>query len=124
MGEISQSAEFMYAGLLEEGTGLRAAVHPDGYALWKSTANWTDGLPAHEVNLRSLVAATPDAHAAIWHTLLSLDLVGPISSYSAVTVDDPLPYLLTNARAVVTTGLQDRLWVRPRLIGDFLAGDP
>ncbi len=121
VGEVSQTAEFLDAWLLEEGKGLRAALHPDGYAVWKVTPNWADGLPAHEVDLRALVAATPEAHAALWHTLLSLDLVGPITSYSAVTVDDPLPYLLTNARAVVTTGIQDRLWVRPQQVGPFLA---
>ena len=71
--------------------------------------------------MRSFVAGTPEAHAALWHTLLSLDLVGPIVSGGAVTIDDSLQYLLTNPRAVVTTGLKDRLQVRPHRVGDFLA---
>jgi predicted acetyltransferase len=71
------------------------------------------GHAAHEVWLHDLAAATPEAHAALWHTLLSLDLTGPIRSL-VVPVDDPLPYLLTDRRALRTTVVNDGLWLNVR----------
>ena len=50
---------------------------------------------------------------ALWHTLLSLDLTGPIRSL-VVPPDDPLPYLLTDRRALLTTVLNDGLWLNVR----------
>ena len=86
------------------------AVHDDGFAMWKTEPQWHMGHPAHEVWLHDLAAATPEAHAALWHTLLSLDLTGPIRSL-VVPVDDPLPYLLTDRRALRTTVVNDGLWL-------------
>ena len=48
-----------------------------------------------------------------WHTLLSLDLTGPIRSL-VVPIDDPLPYLLTDRRALRTTVVNDGLWLNLR----------
>jgi predicted acetyltransferase len=44
---------------------------------------------------------------------LGVDLVGPITSRH-VPIDDPLPYLLTNPRALETTALNDGVWVNVR----------
>ena len=65
------------------------------------------------MHVTEFVAITSDAHAALWHTLLSVDLVGPIISRE-MPVDDPLPYLLTNPRALQTTMLNDGIWVNVR----------
>ena len=89
------------------------AVHDDGFAMWKTEPQWHMGHPAHEVWLHDLAAATPEAHAALWHTLLSLDLTGPIRSL-VVPIDDPLPYLLTDRRALRTTVVNDGLWLNLR----------
>ena len=89
------------------------AVHDDGFAMWKTEPQWHMGHPAHEVWLHELAAVTPEAHAALWHTLLSLDLTGPIRSL-VVPVDDPLPYLLTDRRALRTTVVNDGLWLNLR----------
>jgi predicted acetyltransferase len=64
------------------------------------------------MRLIDLVAVTPEAHAALWNTVLSIDLVGPIRTGLAVPLDDPLPFLLTDQRALRTTDLNDMLWVR------------
>jgi predicted acetyltransferase len=74
---------------------------------------WNDGHPSHTVAVGELAAVTPAAHAALWHTLLNLDLVGTITS-RAVAIDDPLPMLLDNPRAVRTTGLNDGVWLNVR----------
>jgi predicted acetyltransferase len=66
------------------------------------------------------VPVTPQAHAALWQTLLAMDLVGSIDSYR-VPLDDPLPLLLEDPRGVDTRHLGDSLWVRAadveRLLG-------
>lgn len=85
---------------------LFVLVHPDGYALYRR--QWRDDeAVAILVELR---AVTSEAHIALWRILLSLDLVRKIEA--DLTDDDPLPYLLTNPRAVKTTGRYDSLWTR------------
>jgi len=88
---------------------------------WKVKAHWNGGHPAHELTLIDLVAITPEAHAALWHTVLSVDLVGPITSFRAVSIDDTLPYIVDDQRAVRTTNVNDMLWLHLRDIGAALA---
>jgi predicted acetyltransferase len=114
VGEIDRSGAWTRLRLHDLGTGCATALHPDGFATWKVTPQWNDGHPAHEVQLIDLAATTPDAHAALWNAVLSIDLAGPVRSRSVVSLDDPLPYLLTDQRALRTTDLNDMMWVRPR----------
>ena len=88
-------------------------VHADGYAVYRIKMDWVEGLPAHTLHLAELAAITPEAHAALWQTLLSMDLVGEIHS-RAIAIDDPLPYLLENQRALRTTVLADAVWANIR----------
>jgi hypothetical protein len=44
---------------------VSAAIHADGFAIWKVKSNWNTGHPAHELTLHDLVAITPEAHAAL-----------------------------------------------------------
>src|SRR6478672_3773402 len=50
-------------------------AHRDGYAIYRVKEDWNDGQPAHNVQLVELVPITSDAHVALWHTLLGIDLV-------------------------------------------------
>jgi predicted acetyltransferase len=84
--------------------------HKDGYAAYRVAGGWESGWSTQELRLSDFVALTPDAHAALWHTLLGIDLVTVVKVYR-LPEDDPLPYLLTNHRAVQTTALNDGLWV-------------
>ena len=95
-------------------------AHRDGYATYRVEPQWNDGRPAHNLQVVELVTTTNDAHAALWHTLLGVDLVGTIISRQ-VPIDDPLPYLLTNPRALQTTGLNDGVWVNVRDVSACLA---
>ena len=88
-------------------------AHDDGYAAYRTEQHWNDGHPAHTLHLIELAALTPEAHAALWHTLLSVDLVAEIRSRS-IAIDDPLPFLLENPRALRTTDLNDGVWVNVR----------
>lgn len=113
-GDINRPLANFRLARESRGSGTRWAVHADGYASWKVTAKWNNGHPAHEMELYDLVAATPEAHAALWHTVLSVDLVGPIRSFRAVGIDDHLPHLLTDPRALRTAELNDMLWIYVR----------
>jgi predicted acetyltransferase len=88
-------------------------AHRDGFAVYRIEEHWNEGRPAHKLRILELVAVTGDAHAALWHTLLGIDLVGVIASRQ-VPIDDPLPYLLTDPRALQTIALNDGVWVNVR----------
>lgn len=112
-GELTRSETWWRAGFTMAGPYAVHALHPDGYACWKAEARWNDGHPAGELELLTLVAATPEAHAALWHTVVSVDLMGSIVSRK-VPIDDPLPFLLRDQRALRTTDLNDGLWCNVR----------
>lgn len=88
-------------------------VHADGYAAYRMEQRWNDGHPAHRLHLLEIATSTLDAHAALWQTLLSIDLVGTITA-QCLPLDDPLAYLLQNPRVLRTTELNDGVWVNVR----------
>ena len=118
-GEVSRSPEFhdFVFGIRSKGAdGMSAGyylAHADGYAVYRIKSDWANGMPAHEMHLSEFAAITPEAHLALWQTLLSVDLVGEIHS-RAIAIDDPLPYLLDNQRALRTTVLADGIWANVR----------
>jgi predicted acetyltransferase len=120
IGEIDRTAARDALVKAHEGAGVSVALHADGFASWKVKAYWNAGHPAHELTLIDLVAITPEAHAALWHTVLSVDLVGPVHSFRAVALDDALPYIVGDQRAVRTTNVNDMLWIHLRDIGAAL----
>jgi predicted acetyltransferase len=89
-------------------------VHDDGYAAYRIEGRWSDGSPQGSIlRLVELVAMTPEAHAALWQALLSVDLVAEIRSRN-IPIDDPLPFLLEDQRALRTCELVDGVWVNVR----------
>jgi predicted acetyltransferase len=93
-------------------SALNHLVHPDGYVSYRLRQDWTTGDPAFGCKLVDYAPVSDGAHAALWQTLLSMDLVSSIES-DFVPVDDPLPWLLTDPRKVRTTMVRDGLWLRP-----------
>jgi len=114
IGEIDRTPERDALAKAHHGAGVSVARHADGFASWKVKSNWNDGHPAFQLTLIDLVAVTPAAHAALWHTVLSVDLVGPITSVRAVAIDDTLPYIVDDQRAIRTTNVNDMLWLHLR----------
>jgi predicted acetyltransferase len=92
--------------LAEDGSGVR------GYALYTNAERWDEptALPTGALVVRELVAADPAAGAALWHNLLTRDLITTVTA-DLRSAEDPLIYQLADqrrARAQVTDGL----WVR------------
>jgi predicted acetyltransferase len=94
--------------------------HDDGYATYRVRMDWNEGRPAHEVNVIELVAVTDDAHLALWHTLLGIDLVATISTRRGFPVDDALYVAVDNPRAISTEAIDDSVWLRPHRPGVLL----
>ena len=116
-GESARSStwwEMVFGFQAKERDGFSPAFrlgHQDGYATYRIKMSWDDDHPDSEMLVNELVAATPEAHAALWHALLNVDLVATITT-RRIALDDPLPYLLENHRAVRTKALIDALWLR------------
>ncbi|WP_326835860.1 GNAT family N-acetyltransferase [Amycolatopsis rhabdoformis] len=99
--------------------GYRVAVHtgPDGrddaFAMFKSVDQATAAEPEHGplLEVRDLHGASPEAIAALWRFLFSIDLVATVTSRFR-PVDEPLGVLLTDPRRVRTTDVEDDLWLR------------
>ncbi len=84
----------------------------DGIVAYTAEEKWDGGLPACELHVNDLLAATPAAERALWHYLCSVDWVAGVKAPSRAP-DDPLPLLVGDARAVVPTACADHLWLRP-----------
>ncbi len=84
---------------------------PRGYALYRTKPSWgPDGIASGTVRIRELMAADPDATAAIWTDLLNRDLVSEVIA-PARPIDEPLLTMLSDRRRA-RPHLSDGLWVR------------
>ncbi len=95
---------------------LRAVVHEnaggdiDGYALWRVKSEWRATGPAGEVRVQEHVATNPDAYAALWRFLMSVDLTRTVHMWLAAS-DEPLVHAVTDPRRL-DARLSDALWLR------------
>ncbi len=113
VGEMSRTSDmFTWCYKPKDGELLVGALHNDGFAMWSIKPDWDDGYPRHGLDLIDFFAVTEQATHALWRTILSVDLVGEITTRSAVSPDDSLTLLLEDPRGVRTTGLRDHVWLR------------
>jgi predicted acetyltransferase len=84
----------------------------EGFAIYGVDGTWANGVPDRTVAVHDLVAATPEAEAALWQHLCGIDLTNRVT-HSVVAPDTELPWRLRDSRQVRTTALRDWLWVRP-----------
>ncbi len=90
-------------------SGYRFAVHPDGYALFRTKDNWDDRGPASKLDIEELIATTPAAHAALWRYLLDIAQVREVTT--KVAPNEPVLFKLQDARQAIRR-LADSLWIR------------
>lgn len=93
---------------------------PAGFALYRVKMGWESGFPTGNLRLEFLIAATPDAYAALWRYVLGVDLIAKVSSEMR-PVDEPLRFLLSDSRQP-RTSIEDGIWLRLVDIGNALAG--
>ncbi|MFK8025339.1 MAG: GNAT family N-acetyltransferase [Ilumatobacter sp.] len=111
-GELSRRRQWM-ADHLAQVKQPFLALHDDGYVLWCVDEDWGDYDAQHTLRVVDLVAATPEAHRALWSLVMSIDLVRWVKSGRQLALDDPLPGLFVDQRSVQTTALADFLWLNP-----------
>ncbi|WP_327008520.1 GNAT family N-acetyltransferase [Dactylosporangium sp. NBC_01737] len=87
-----------------------AAGAVEGFTRYRVRNEWDDNGPKGEVNVVELVAATPDAHAALWRFLLGVDLTRTVVK-GLSSVDDPVFHLVEEPRRLGGK-VGDGLWVR------------
>ncbi len=88
-----------------------AAGAVDGYARYHVEVKWEDRQSRSLLILDELLALSDAATAALWRFLSEVDLVTTIRAEGR-SPSDPLPWLLSNARAAVMSDVGDGLWVR------------
>lgn len=115
-GYLDRSDEVL-AGLFsehpfaEKGRGIRRyAVHADGYIVYRLSDSWNERGPDYTLTVLELTAATPIARASLWRHVLAYPLVRKVV-YPKAWVDEPLPELLGNPRALAGD-IGDHVWVR------------
>jgi len=86
-------------------------LHADGFASYRMHDQWESGIANFGVTVFDVATATPEAHAALWRYLLSIELAGEVQ-FRSFALDDPLPFLVDEPRQLRTTALNDGLWAR------------
>jgi predicted acetyltransferase len=83
---------------------------PQGFVVYRLQDN-EDDFTSQTLRVLHLAAATDDAYAALWRHVLEVDLVGEVRAWTR-SVDEPLPWLVSNQRAVRTVVRREHLWLR------------
>ncbi|TDZ76061.1 Enhanced intracellular survival protein [Mycobacteroides salmoniphilum] len=100
--------------LLEASDPVKPYVvtHAEGYVRYRprNTSEWFAS-DTRTISVDDLVAHSDNSYRALVGHLLGLDLVDVIE-LGPRPVDDPLPHLVTDPRAVTVTGVRDETWLR------------
>jgi predicted acetyltransferase len=83
----------------------------DGFAVYDVAIDFEDETKQTTLHVHDLTAETPEVWAALWHFLLTVDLVEEVSAWLR-PVDEPLELLYADRRAVRTTRVDDETWLR------------
>ena len=91
--------------------GRDASGAPDGLLRYHVEDRWEERMPRATLHIDELLATTPDAEQRLWEYACAVDLVARVDAPDR-PVDELLPWLLVDARAVRCTNRADMLWVR------------
>jgi len=94
--------------LLRTAVHLDAAGRPDGYVSYKPGERRDD---SRAIEVKDLVALTPQAYLRIWRFLADIDLATKVTWHDA-PVADPLEWALVDPFVVKAVKTTDLLWVR------------
>lgn len=83
----------------------------DGYARYHVEEKWEQRQPRNIVHVDDLHALGDDAYASLWRFLAEADWAAAIKAERRSPAE-PLPWLLTNARAAEVSEFGDGQWVR------------
>ena len=85
----------------------------EGYAIYRAEPSSERHVPKVKLDVAELVAVSAQAYLGLWRYCCDVDLVAQVMA-NMRSVDEALPWLLTNPRAAVQeTARTDMLWLRP-----------
>lgn len=84
---------------------------PDGLVAWKATGGMTLVPPLAAVEVWDVSAASDDAYRDLWAYLAGIDMVDEVK-VSNRPIDEPVRWLLPDARTLVPSRQVDFTWVR------------
>jgi len=88
-----------------------AAGDVQGAVSYKVEDHWDRNRPAGKAEVHLLVGATPEAERELWRHLCEIDWVATVTAGNR-GVDDPLPLMVADGRAVARIDLFDCIWAR------------
>jgi predicted acetyltransferase len=83
----------------------------DGYARYRVSSTWDYRVPRSVVDVGELVAVSEAAYVGLWRHCTSLDLVRRVTAENRPPLE-PLPWLMSDRRAVRQQQRADMVWVR------------
>jgi len=92
----------------------------EGYVRYRATQTTDNMRPTGELVVDELVAVTPAAYDRLWRYCCEVDLVATLRAGDR-PVDEPLRWLLHDARTLRQTGRFDFVWVRIVDVGTALS---
>jgi predicted acetyltransferase len=104
--------------ITEPGHALFDVVHEDehgradGYVSYEIKGEWHDGFADRQLLVWDLQALSSTTRAALWEYVLGVDLILSVKATN-LPPDEPLRFLLADARALRTDYLIDAVWVLP-----------
>jgi predicted acetyltransferase len=84
---------------------------PDGLVAWKAAGGMTLVPPLAAVEVWDLASATDDAYRDLWAYLAAIDMVDEVK-LSNRPIDEPVRWLLPDARTLLATQQVDFTWLR------------
>ncbi len=81
-----------------------------GYVLFRQKNDWKEGLPNCALKVQELIATSPEAYAALWQYLFSVDWMATIEG-EMFAADEPLYHMLLDERRLRRT-VDDGVWLR------------
>jgi len=87
-----------------------ASGDPDGYVRYTAETKWEHHQPRAVITVHDLVALNDEAYDALWRFVAEIDLVATIRAERR-SLEERLPWLLTNRRAAEAADVADGMWV-------------
>ena len=106
-----------WPGYPHEPGPLRGALWRDpsgeiqGALAYKVVDHWERNRPAGKAEVTLLVGSTPEAERELWRYLCEIDWLATVTAGNR-GVDDPLPLMVSDGRAVSRVDLFDCIWAR------------
>lgn len=109
LGLVEEPWDGRWKGLVAVHRDAAGAV--DGYARYRTKADWSVDPPAGNLDLDELCALTDEAYGALWRYLAEIDLVTALRAHGR-PLSERVAWLLADGRAARWSGVGDALWVR------------